>query len=46
MTKEFEIDEIGVEEGVDDVGSGIKDSILPNVSGVIWGGTLLLFHVV
>ena len=28
--KKFEIVEIGVEEGVD-LGSGIKDSLLPNV---------------
>ena len=30
VTKEFEIIEIGVEEGVD-LGSKIKDSLLPNV---------------
>ena len=30
MTKEFEIVEIGVEEGVD-LGSEIKDSFLPNL---------------
>ena len=29
-TKDFEIDEIGVEEGVD-LGLGIKDSLLPNI---------------
>ena len=30
MTKEYEIVEIGVGEGVD-LGSGIKDFLLPNV---------------
>ena len=30
MTKECEMIEIGVEEGVD-IGFGIKDSLLPNV---------------
>jgi hypothetical protein len=29
-TKEFEIVEIGVEEGVD-LGFGVKDTLLPNV---------------
>jgi hypothetical protein len=40
-TKEFEIVEIGIEEGVD-LGSKVKDSLLPNV--VLWRGTLLLFN--
>jgi hypothetical protein len=30
MTKEFEIDEIGVEEGVN-LGSRVKDSLPPNL---------------
>ena len=42
-TTYFEIVEIGVEKGVD-LGSGIKDSLLPNV--VLKGGTLLPFNVV
>ena len=42
-TKEFEIIEIAVEESVD-LGSGHKDSLLPNV--VLKGGTLLSFNVV
>ena len=36
-SKEYEIAEIGVEEGVD-MGSGIKYSLLPNV--VLQGGTM------
>ena len=44
MTKEFETIEIGVAEGID-LGSIIKDSLLPNV--VLRGGrveTLLSFN--
>ena len=43
MTKEFEIVEIGVREGVD-LGSGNKDSLHPNM--VLWRETILLFNVV
>ena len=43
MTKEFEISESGVKEGVD-LGSKIKDSLLPNM--VLEGGTFLSFNVV
>ena len=35
MTKEFKIIEIEVEEDVE-LGSGIRDSLLPNL--VLWGG--------
>ena len=45
MTKEVEIIEIGVEEGVD-LGSIIKDSLIPNVVLQRGGGvrTLLSFN--
>jgi hypothetical protein len=42
MTKEFEIVEIGVEEGVD-VGSRNEQFMIPNM--VLQGGTLLSFNV-
>ena len=40
MKNEFEIDETGVEEGVD-LGSGIKDCLLPKVV-LLWGNSFIV----
>jgi hypothetical protein len=43
-SKEIEIVEIGVEEGVD-LGSGVKDALFSNLVLREGGGTLLKFYV-